>query len=144
MITSYARAGQVIDEPRYLEIATRSANFVRAKLYDPSRKILYRSYREGRSNIEGFADDYAMVIQGFLDLYEASFDVECLKFAIELQDIQDRLFFDEKNGGYFSSSGRGGGGVVRVKKEKDGGGGGVGAIGAVEFVPVLPVVYHPK
>ncbi|PYL13235.1 MAG: thioredoxin domain-containing protein [Verrucomicrobia bacterium] len=120
MISSYARAAQVIDEPRYLEIATRSANFVRAKLYDPSRKILYRSYREGRSNIEGFADDYAMVIQGFLDLYEASFDVECLKFAIELQDIQDRLFFDEKNGGYFSSSGRDESVFVRIKDDNDG------------------------
>jgi len=120
MISAYARAAQVIDEPRYLEIATRSANFVRAKLYDPSRKILYRSYREGRSNIEGFADDYAMVIQGFLDLYEASFDVECLKFAIELQDIQDRLFFDEKNGGYFSSSGRDESVFVRIKDDNDG------------------------
>src|SRR5437764_3036672 len=120
MISAYARAAQVIDEPRYLEIATRSANFVRAKLYDPSRKILYRSYSEGRSNIEGFADDYAMVIQGFLDLYEASFDVECLKFAIELQDTQDRLFFDEKNGGYFSSSGRDETVFVRIKDDNDG------------------------
>ncbi len=82
MISAYARAAQVLDDPRYLEIATRSADFVRTKLYDPSRKVLYRSYREGRSNIEGFADDYAMVIQGLLDLYEASFDVEWLKFAI--------------------------------------------------------------
>src|SRR5262249_20251538 len=72
MISAYARAAQVIDEPRYLEIAARSANFLRAKLYDPSDKVLYRSYREGRSNVEGFADDYAMVIQGLLDLYEAS------------------------------------------------------------------------
>src|SRR5207248_394942 len=38
-ISAYARAAQVIDETRYLEIATRSANFVRTKLYDPSRKI---------------------------------------------------------------------------------------------------------
>ena len=38
-----------------------------------------------------------------LDLYEASFEVEWLQFAIELQETQDRLFFDEKNGGYFST-----------------------------------------
>jgi uncharacterized protein YyaL (SSP411 family) len=120
MISAYARAAQVIDEPRYLEIATRSANFVRTKLYDPSRKILYRSYREGRSNIEGFADDYALVIQGLLDLYEASFDVEWLKFAIQLQEIQDRLFFDEKNGGYFSNSGRDESVFIRMKDDNDG------------------------
>src|SRR5262249_34677059 len=46
MISAYARAAQVIDEPRYLEIATRSANFAQTKSYDSSRKILYRSYRE--------------------------------------------------------------------------------------------------
>jgi uncharacterized protein YyaL (SSP411 family) len=120
MISAYARGAQVIDEPRYLEIAMRSANFVRTKLYDPSRKILCRSYREGRSNIEGFADDYAFVVQGLLDLYEASFDVEWLRLAIELQHTQDRLFFDEKNGGYFSNSGRDESVFVRLKDDNDG------------------------
>ena len=61
------------------------------QIFTTGRKLLYRSYREGRSDIEGFADDYAFVIQGLLDLYEASFDVEWLKFAIELQETQDRL-----------------------------------------------------
>src|SRR4029079_8308752 len=96
MISAFARAAQVLDDPRYLEVATRAANFLRSDLYDSSGKILYRSYRKGRSNIEGFADDYAMVIQGLLDLYEASFDVEYLRFAMQLQETQDRLFFDEK------------------------------------------------
>src|SRR5207302_1277466 len=105
MISAYARAAQILDDPRYLEIATRAANFLRAHLYDPSRKILYRNYREGRSDIEAFSDDYAFVIQALLDLYEASFDVEWLKFAVALQEMQDRLFLDEKNGGYFSTSG---------------------------------------
>jgi uncharacterized protein len=120
MISAFARAAQVIDEPRYLQVATRSANFVRAKLYDPSRKILYRSYRVGRSNIEGFADDYAFVVQSLLDLYEASFDIEWLKLAIELQHTQDRLFFDEKHGGYFSNSGRDKSVFVRMKDDNDG------------------------
>src|SRR6476646_397054 len=120
MISAYARAAQVLDDPRYLEIATRSANFVRTKLYDPSRKILYRSYREGRSDVEGFADDYATVIQGLLDLYEASLDVEWLKLATQLQEIQDRLFFDEKNGGYFSNSGQDKNVFVRMKDDNDG------------------------
>ena len=74
MISAFARGAQVLDDPSYLEAATRAANFIRAKLYDESRKILFRSYREGRGEVEGFADDYAFVIQGLLDLYEASFD----------------------------------------------------------------------
>jgi uncharacterized protein YyaL (SSP411 family) len=119
MISAYARAAQVLDEPRYLEIATRAANFLRANLYDPSRRILYRNYREGRSDIDGFADDYAFVIQGLLDLYEASFDVEWLKFAMELQVAQDRLFFDDKNGGYFSTSGKDESVFLRMKDDND-------------------------
>ena len=144
MISAYARAAQVLDDPRYLEIATRSANFVRAKLYDPSRKILYRSYREGRSNIEGFADDYAMVIQGLLDLFEASFDVEYLKFAIELQETQDRLFFDEKNGGYFSNSGRDKSVFVRIKDDNDGAEPAASSIAALNLLRLSQIYDDPK
>src|SRR5206468_3897043 len=120
MISAYARAAQVLDDPRYLEIATRAARFLWANLYDKKSKLLYRNYREGRSNIEGFADDYAFVIQGLLDLYEASFDVEWLKLATELQETQDRMFFDEKNGGYFSTSGKDKSVFLRMKDDNDG------------------------
>src|SRR5438876_455522 len=120
MISAYARGAQVLDEPRYLEIATRAVKFLQANLFDPSRKTLYRNYRGGRSDIEGFADDYAFVIQGLLNLYEASFDVEWLKFAIQLQETQDRLFFDEKNGGYFSTSGKDESVFLRMKDDNDG------------------------
>jgi uncharacterized protein len=120
MISAYSRAAQVLDDARYLEIATRAAKFLRANLYEEKSKLLYRSYRGGRSDIEGFADDYAFVIQGLLDLYEASFDVAWLKFAVELQETQDRLFFDEKNGGYFSTSGKDESVFLRMKDDNDG------------------------
>ncbi len=119
MISAYARAAQLLDEPHYLEAATRAAKFVRTNLYDKSRKILFRNYREGHSDIEGFADDYAFVVQGLVDLYEASFDIEWLKFAMELQETQDRLFFDEKSGGYFSTSGTDTSVVLRMKDDND-------------------------
>jgi uncharacterized protein YyaL (SSP411 family) len=120
MISAYARGAQVIDEPRYLEIATRAAEFLKTNLYEEKSKLLYRNYRGSRSDIEGFADDYAFMIQGLLDLYEASFDVEWLKFAVELQETQDRFFFDEKNGGYFSTSGEDKSVFLRMKDDNDG------------------------
>src|SRR5256885_11347055 len=120
MISAYARAAQVLDDPRYLEIAARATKFLRSNLHDPPRKILYRNYRQGRSDIEGFADDYAFVVQALLDLYEASFDVEWLKFARELQETQDRLFFDDKNAGYFSTSGKDQTVFLRMKDDNDG------------------------
>lgn len=53
--------------------------------------------------IHGFHDDYAFIVKGLLDLYEANFDPQWLEFAEELQDIQDRLFWDSQDGGYFST-----------------------------------------
>jgi uncharacterized protein YyaL (SSP411 family) len=120
MISAYARGAQVLDEPRYVEIATRAAKFLRTNLYEEKSKLLYRNYRGGRSGIEAFADDYAFVIQGLLDLYEASFDIEWLKFAVQLQETQDRLFFDEKNSGYFSTSGKDESVFLRMKDDNDG------------------------
>ena len=119
MISAFARAAQVLDEPRYLEAATRAARFLRTRLFEEKSKLLYRNYREGRSGIEGFADDYAFVIQGLVDLYEASFDVEWLKFAVELEATQDRLFLDEKSGGYFSTSGKESSVPLRMKDDND-------------------------
>jgi uncharacterized protein len=137
MISAYARAAQVMDPAtagRYLEIAMRAANFLKAKLYDPSRKILYRNYREGRSEIEGFADDYTFVVRGLLDLYEASFDVVWLKLATELQQTQDRLFFDEKSGGYFSTSGKDESVFLRMKDDNDGAEPAASSIAAVNLL----------
>ena len=119
MISAFARAAQVLNDPDYLETAIRAATFVSKELYDGSRKILFRNYRDGRSAVEGFADDYAFYIQGLLDLYEASFDVGWLRFAIELQEIQDRFFFDPKRGGYFSGSGKDPSILLRLKEDND-------------------------
>jgi len=144
MISGYARAAQVLDDARYLEIATRAAKFLRENLYDSSRKILYRNYREGRSDIEGFADDYAFVIQGLIDLYEASFDIEWLKLAVQLQETQGRLFFDEKNGGYFSTSGKDQNVFLRMKDDNDGAEPAASSVAALNLLRLSQVRDDPQ
>jgi uncharacterized protein YyaL (SSP411 family) len=119
MLSAFARGAQVLGDPAYLEGATRAVEFVRAELYEASRKVLFRNYREGRSSVEGFADDYAFLIQGLLDLYEASFDTAWLRWAAELQETQDRLFFDEASGGYFSVAGTDPSILLRLKEDND-------------------------
>jgi uncharacterized protein YyaL (SSP411 family) len=119
MISAFARGAQVLGEAAYLEAATRAAMFVRTRLYDESKNVLVRNYRESRSEVEGFADDYAFLIQGLLDLYEACFDVSWLQFAIELQETQDRLFLDETQGGYFSGTGKDASILLRLKENND-------------------------
>ncbi len=119
MISAYARGAQVLGDEDYLQIATRAAEFVRAKLYRESDQTLLRSYRGGPADIPGFADDYAFYIQGLLDLYEASFDVRWLELAEKLQATQDRLFWDEKDGGYFTSTGKDASILLRMKEDND-------------------------
>jgi uncharacterized protein YyaL (SSP411 family) len=118
MISAFARGAQVLGDAGYLETATRAADFIQTQLWDESKKTLTRSYREGRS-ADGFADDYAFFIQGLLDLYEASFDAKWLKFALQLQQTQDRLFSDEKSGGYFSGTGKDPSILLRMKEDYD-------------------------
>lgn len=55
--------------------------------------------------IKGFIDDYAFLIKGLLDLYEASLDSRWLKWASELQHKQNELFWDDVHGGYYTSAG---------------------------------------
>jgi uncharacterized protein YyaL (SSP411 family) len=147
MISAFARAAQVLDPAtagRYLEIAMRGAKFLRANLYEEKSKLLYRNYREGRSDIEGFADDYAFVIKALLDLYEASFDIEWLKLAVQLQETQDRLFYDEKNGGYFSTSGKDASVFLRMKDDNDGAEPAASSVAALNLLRLSQVRDDPQ
>jgi uncharacterized protein YyaL (SSP411 family) len=119
MISAFARAYQVLSEPAYLETANRAADFLKEKLYRAETNTLLRSYREGASEVNGFASDYAFLIQGLLDLYEASFDVSKIDMAMKLQQRQDELFRDPKDGGYFSASGADSNVLLRMKEADD-------------------------
>ena len=89
----------------YLEAAVSAARFVRDRLYDGASGTLLRSYCDGPSPIPAFADDFANLVAGLLDLYECGGGVEWLQWAVQLQGTMDRLFWDETGGGYFSTSG---------------------------------------
>jgi len=118
MISAFARAGAALSEPRYLAAAAKSADFLKSQLTKDGR--LLRTWRGEPGHIAGFAEDYAFLIQGLLDLYEADFDLRRLKWAVGLQDGQDELFWDEKGGSYFSSAGDDPLVRVRMKEDYDG------------------------
>jgi len=107
-------------ESQYLAAATRAAEFIERELYDAATGTLFRSWREGRSDIEGFAEDYAYLIQGLLDLYEAGFDIHWLQWAEKLQARMDELFWDATGGGYFNSRADDPTVIVRLKDDYDG------------------------
>eukprot|EP01133_Synstelium_polycarpum_P013229 gene13229-15541_t len=120
MISAFAKGSQVLGDAKYLESAKKAVSFIKENLYDAHNKTLIRNYREGPSSVQAFTDDYAFLIQALLDLYEATFDLSYFGWAIELQETQDALFWDEKDHGYFSTSGKDSLILCRLKEDHDG------------------------
>jgi uncharacterized protein len=126
MISALARAAvspaECLADVRdgYRDAAVRAAEFIERELFDAKRGVLYRNYREGRGANEAFAEDYAYLIAGLLDLYEATFDARWLRWAEGLQQVMDALFWDAEHGGYFNSRADDASIVLRLKEDYDG------------------------
>jgi len=88
----------------FLKSALAAATFIKKNLYDEDTKTLYRVYRQGRGETKGFADDYAYLIEGLIDLYEATFDETWLQWADDLQKSQISIFYDTDGTGAFFST----------------------------------------
>ena len=69
----------------YLEAAEKAAQFIKKELWDESSGTMKRVYREGPGDAPAFADDYAFMISGLIDLYEATFNDAYLEWADRLQ-----------------------------------------------------------
>jgi uncharacterized protein YyaL (SSP411 family) len=64
---------------------------------------LYRRWREGEVAISGFLEDYAFLVWGLIELYEATFRVRYLEEAIHLNQRMIELFGDKDRGGFYFS-----------------------------------------
>lgn len=120
MISACARGARILAEPGLAEAARRAAEFLERELYDPATGRLYRTWREGRGPTPGFAEDYAFLIQGLLDLYEATFVPRWLAWARRLQATLDAEFWDPAAGGYFNSRAGDALLIARLKDAYDG------------------------
>jgi uncharacterized protein YyaL (SSP411 family) len=121
MIAAFARAARTLDGAEgYLTDAQRAARFVREHLWQPSTRTLLRRYREGSSGVEGYAEDYAYLAFGLLELFQADGDAAWLEWAMTLQRRQDELFWDPVDGGWFSTTGKDQSVLLRLKEDYDG------------------------
>jgi len=114
------RSGGLASADAYLEAATKAATFIRDHLWNAARSTLLRRYRDKDAAIEGYAEDYAFLIFGLLELFQTDPNPQWLEWAIALQHGQDELFWDEADAGWFSTSGRDPSVLVRLKDEYDG------------------------
>ena len=121
MIAAFARAARVIPGGQtYLHAARRAASFVREQMWNDETSTLLRRYRRGEASIEAYAEDYAYLIHGVLELFQADPDVRWLDWAQTLQRRQNELFWDPIEGAWFSTTGRDSSVLLRMKEEYDG------------------------
>jgi uncharacterized protein YyaL (SSP411 family) len=118
MISAFAKAAQVLREPKYLQAAQRAAKFILDNLCREGRLI--RRWRAGEAAIDAFLDDYAFFAQALLDLYEADFDESHVQTAAALTHRMRELFEDQSAGGFFSTSESDASLVMRIKEDQDG------------------------
>jgi hypothetical protein len=119
MIAAMAKGAQVLDRPDWAGAAAEAARFVLARLRDERGRLLHR-YRDGEAAVSAMLDDYAFLIWGLLELYEATFEAGYLKTALELADNTIDHFLDEKDGGFFFTADDGEEILFRQKDSYDG------------------------
>ncbi|WP_047152822.1 thioredoxin domain-containing protein [Aneurinibacillus tyrosinisolvens] len=100
MIAAMARGAIVLSEPAYAEAAAKAVSFIRENLQNENGRLLAR-YREGEAAFPAYVDDYAFLIWGLLELYEATFDTDYIVYALDLQEQQFELFWDREEGGFY-------------------------------------------
>ncbi|HEY2431680.1 MAG TPA: thioredoxin domain-containing protein [Vicinamibacterales bacterium] len=124
MIAAFARAARTLpDRPQaaeWLAAAQRAAEFIRSRLWIEETKTLLRRYRDGDASIDAYAEDYACLIWGLLELFQAGGEAGWLEWARVLQARQDELFWDDRDGGWFSTTGLDPTVLLRLKEDYDG------------------------
>jgi uncharacterized protein len=124
MIAACARAARVLvgrkTASAWLDAARAAATFIREHLWNAADRRLLRRYRDGEAAIDAYAEDYACLAWGLLELFQADGDPGWLTWAIALYDRMNELFWDDAEGGWFSTTGADPSVLLRLKEDYDG------------------------
>lgn len=100
MIAAMAYGGRVLGNGEYIECAERAAGFITSTLVREDGRLLAR-YRDGEAAYLAYLDDYAFLVWGLLELYQATFNKKYLTSAVYFNKEMLRLFWDDEMGGLF-------------------------------------------
>jgi len=118
MIAALAKGAQVFNSIRLSKAAEDAVGFILHNLQDDGRLI--HTYRSGEAKVDGNLDDYAFLVWGLIELYEATFNTKYLEEALRLQDVMFEHFWDNENGGFFFKSDDSEKLLIRHKEFRDG------------------------
>ena len=100
MIAALAKGAQALQDISYARAVQRAADFLLATMRT-SHGRLYRRFRHGHIAHAGFLDDYAYLVWGLIELYEATLEVRYLEEAVHLNQVMIELFGDSEKGGFY-------------------------------------------
>ena len=103
MLKGYIDAYRVFNDPHFLEIAVKNARFITQKALQEDGS-LHRNFKNGKSTINGYLEDYAAVIDAYIALYEVTFDQKWLTLSKQLTDYTFDHFFDDASHMFFFTS----------------------------------------
>ena len=113
-IDALAKAGAILEEPRFIDAAERAARFILSNMRSDDRGLL-RIHSAGRASVEAFVEDYAALADGMISLYEATGDESWYTEARAMIDAMIDRFWDHEGGGFFTV-GRGGEQLIAQRK----------------------------
>jgi len=103
MLQAYIDAYRVFGNKNYLEKALKNATFIKQKQLK-SDGGLYHNFKNNKSTIEGFSEDYAAVIKAYISLYEVTLDENWLAIANDLMTYTITHFLDKESGMFYFTS----------------------------------------
>ena len=103
MIAAMARASTVLDELRYAAAASEAAAFILNNMREEGGRLLH-SFKDGRARFNAYLDDYACLIDGLVELCQATGEGHWLTSAIALAERLFEQFADTQAGGFFYTS----------------------------------------
>ena len=119
MIAALGLGAQVFDEPQYAIAAGKALDFILAKMTNQTGHLLHR-YRDGEAAGQANINDYAFLIWGLIELYEATFNVTYIKSALKMNETMIQRFWDDNSGGFYFVPNDTNDLIVRQKETYDG------------------------
>ncbi|MEP2937404.1 MAG: thioredoxin domain-containing protein [Gilvibacter sp.] len=103
MLKGYVDAYRVFREDTFLQVAIKNAEFLRDhQILEDGR--LWHTYKDGKSSINGYLEDYAALASGYLSLYEVSLDQQWLDLALKTTQYAREHFMDKDSRLYYFTS----------------------------------------
>ena len=103
MLKGYIDAYMTFGVKHHLDIALKNGNFIVNTQMSEDGKLLH-SYKDGRSTINAYLEDYSLTISAFIRLYEATFDPKWITYSEKLTEYAIAHFYDTKSGMFFFTS----------------------------------------